>query len=628
MDREANQLMPLRNFAARAWGQAKTPTAKRGNLALGISLGSGYQAIFAALSGAAQQAVITKMKAAGITWIRLDAEWWTVQPTQNGGYDWSVPDASVDVFRAAGMNVLVLLNESPVWARRTAGAVLGTPWQTPDPALYAAYCAAAAVHYTAKGVTAVELWNEPNLDSGATTAAGWGPWSPLGAAELAVAAYPAIKAASPNTWVLSPSLATSSELGTAGTDRTGASWSTVAAGTTTATITCPAAVAGDQYGLLTDLTDGWPLGTIITAASAGTSWTVRPPAWSSAFPAIAAGSGRTVRVSGPQYPPDTMLTQMYAYAAARPMFDALAIHPYTQPVLPAAQLAQFGGWATVPTLRSLMVANGDGAKHMWVTEYGAPTGAGTASWSSALSTATSLTVTCSTAATADVGYQLIAAGLPTGTYISAASAGTSWTARPPTGITLATGLTVGVPVTSITVAATPTAYTINSGTTLTIVVPLASTSSTVILTVTTSGSATTSTSGTTTIPVNSATPAYSYPVGSLVRGLVGQTWGSAISTGTSVAASVLAPGVAAAFGLITEAAQAQAVQQAIQSTVSGTAAGTGLIGSPPWPYAGPLFVYCWSDAGGSAGPFGLVRADDTAKAALQTLASTAATGGL
>lgn len=618
----------LRLFEARGWGQAKTASAKHGNLAIGIAFGSGYQAVFAAMTSAQQQTVISQMKAAGVSWVRIDAEWWTVQPTSGGGFDWSVPDATANVLLAAGLNLVILLNESPVWARRTAGTGLGTPWQTPDPAKYATYCAAAATHYAAKGVHVFELWNEPNLDSGATTAAGWGPWSPLGAAELAVAAYPAIKAADPKAWVLSPSLATSSRFGTIGTDRTGASWSAVTAGATTATITCTGAVASDAYGILTDTTDGWPTGTIISAATAGTGWTVRPPAWMSSFPAIAAGSSKTVRVSGPQYPPDVFLTQMYAYAAGQTMWDALAIHPYTQPVLPASQLAIYGGWAIVPTLRQTMVSHGEAAKAIWVTEVGAPTGAGTATWSSAASTATSLTVTCSTAATADVGYQIVHSSLPTGSYISAASAGVSWTVRPPTGITLATALTSGTAVTSLTVAATATALTIPSGTTLTVVVPLASTASTKTLSVTTSSAVTTSTSGTTSIPITSATPGYSYPVGSLVRGTVGQTFGSAITSGTATAVTILAPGVATAYGMVTEAFQAQVITQVFRSIVAGVPADTGVVGSSPWPYAGPVFVYCWSDAGGSAGPFGLTRADGTTKPALAALTTAWTTGGV
>lgn len=617
-----------RNWAARAWSKAKTADAKRGNLAIGIALGSGYQAYFASLSSSQKTSVINQMKAAGITWIRMDAEWWTVQPS-SGAFDWSVPDATADPLLAAGMNLVILLNTSPLWARRAANTTpLFSPWQTPDPGLYATYCAAAATHYSAKGVHVFELWNEPNLNLGPNSAAGWGHLSPLGFAELAVAAYPAIKNADPAAFVVGGTLATSSEFGTAGSDKTNASWTAVPAGATSATITCSAASSADAYGILTDTADGWPTGTVITAATTGTGWTVKPPVWMSSFPAIAAASGKTARVSNVQYPPDVFLTQAYAYAAGRPMWDALAIHPYTQPVMPAAQLAIYGGWATVPTLRSIMISNGEGAKPMWVTEIGAPTGAATVSWPAALTTDTSLTVSCSTAATADVGYQLTATGLPTGTYISAASAGASWTARPPTGITLATALTSGTAVTSLTVAATSTALTIPSGTTLSVVVPLSSTGSNVTLSATTSGAATTSTAATTTIPISSATPAYSYPVGSLVRGSVGQAWGTAISAGTSVSATILAPGVSPAFGMLDEATQAQLITQVFKSIVSGVPAGGGMIGSPPWPYAGPVFIYSWGDNGGGAGPFGLTRVDGTVKPALAAVTTAASTGGV
>lgn len=622
--------MVLRNYAARGWGQAKTVAARKGNTPIGVALGSGYQALFAAMNSTQQQAVITQMKAAGITWVRMDAEWWTVQPTSGGGFNWTQPDITANAMITGGMNLVVLLNTSPTWARRTANtAPLFSPWQTPDPTSYAAYCAAAVTHYSAMGVHVYELWNEPNLDVGVGTASGWGHKSPLGFAELAKAAYPAIKAADPKSLVLGGTLATYSELGEAGTDRTGASWSAVSAGATSVTVSCANATTGDSYGLLTDTTDGWPLGTVISAVTPGVSWTVIPPAWSASFPAISAGSGKTVRVSSVQYPPDTFLTQAYAAAGGLPMWDALAIHPYTQPVMPASQLPQFGGWATVPTLRNLMINNGEGAKKIWITEIGAPSGAAVASWPSALSSATTLTVSTATAAAADSGYQVIAAGLPTGSYISAVSVAANWTVRPPTGITLITALVSGTPVTSLTVGPTPVALTIGSGTTLSVVVPLASTASNLTFTVTTSASATTSTSGNTTISVTSATPAFSYPTGSLVRGSVGQTWGSAISTGTSVAAKVLAPGVSDAYGIVDEATQAAIIAEAFRSIVSGIPANGTSPGSTRWPYVGgPVFIYCWGDNGGGAGPFGLVRIDGTAKPVLQTLTTVSQTGGV
>lgn len=71
--------------------------------------------------------------------------------------------------------------------------------------------------------------------------------------------------------------------------------------------------------------------------------------------------------------PVTFLTRMYD-AGAKPFFDALSYHPYNyyskfstgmlQPQSPLDQLVR---------MRKTMLSNGDGAKKIWVTEYGAPT---------------------------------------------------------------------------------------------------------------------------------------------------------------------------------------------------------------------------------------------------------------
>lgn len=57
-------------------------------------------------------------------------------------------------------------------------------------------------------------------------------------------------------------------------------------------------------------------------------------------------------------------------------FDAVGDHPYTFPAMPGpadAQSAWQQMYATPTSLRSLMVAHGDGAKRIWGTEFGAPT---------------------------------------------------------------------------------------------------------------------------------------------------------------------------------------------------------------------------------------------------------------
>ncbi len=59
---------------------------------------------------------------------------------------------------------------------------------------------------------------------------------------------------------------------------------------------------------------------------------------------------------------------------AKGYFDAMAYHPYTYPELPTQEVSVGDrGWSRMLSVRSAMVANGDGAKQIWVTEFGAPT---------------------------------------------------------------------------------------------------------------------------------------------------------------------------------------------------------------------------------------------------------------
>jgi polysaccharide biosynthesis protein PslG len=63
-------------------------------------------------------------------------------------------------------------------------------------------------------------------------------------------------------------------------------------------------------------------------------------------------------------------------------FDAVGDHPYSFPQIPSAVTQ--GAWAqmsaTTPSLRSIMVANGDTNKKIWVTEFGAPTNGPDPNW--------------------------------------------------------------------------------------------------------------------------------------------------------------------------------------------------------------------------------------------------------
>lgn len=73
--------------------------------------------------------------------------------------------------------------------------------------------------------------------------------------------------------------------------------------------------------------------------------------------------------------PMDFLRGVYA-SGGQGFFDGIAMHPYTFPYEPTSSLPN--PWKEMyssdPSLHSIMAANGDGAKKIWITEFGAPTG--------------------------------------------------------------------------------------------------------------------------------------------------------------------------------------------------------------------------------------------------------------
>ena len=87
--------------------------------------------------------------------------------------------------------------------------------------------------------------------------------------------------------------------------------------------------------------------------------------------------------------PVTWLRALYALGARR-YFDAVAHHPYTWPELPGGRSSwnpwfQMDGAAT--SLRTVMTANGDAAKQIWITETGTPTNLMSEGWQALMVTA-------------------------------------------------------------------------------------------------------------------------------------------------------------------------------------------------------------------------------------------------
>lgn len=84
-------------------------------------------------------------------------------------------------------------------------------------------------------------------------------------------------------------------------------------------------------------------------------------------PAVDAGDGSEVS-------PVTFVKGIYAAGAGRSL-DAVAMHPYSYPALPRdPSTASWNTYERLPLVHDVMAANGDGAKQIWLTEFGAPTG--------------------------------------------------------------------------------------------------------------------------------------------------------------------------------------------------------------------------------------------------------------
>jgi hypothetical protein len=144
-------------------------------------------------------------QAVGSRWLRVDINWAQIQSGGPSSYAWGPIDAVVQGAQARGMSVLGLIVYTPSWDRPSGtSAAYG-----PSAGSYAAFAAAAVAHYSALGVHAYEVWNEPNM------VASWRPApDPAAYTALLKAAYGAIKGADPSATVVSGGTAPASTNGT------------------------------------------------------------------------------------------------------------------------------------------------------------------------------------------------------------------------------------------------------------------------------------------------------------------------------------------------------------------------------------------------------------------------------
>ncbi len=257
-----------------------TPTTIISNN-FGMSVGE----TFLSLSSTELNARLSDMASLGITWLRFDISWNSIQSSGASTFHWSVIDSLVAAANTHNIKLLPVLDDTPAWARSVSCSSF--LWCPPaDDSAFAAFAAAAVQRYAPQGIHNWEIWNEPNSTSFWSSGA-----DSLEYTNLLKAVYPAIKNKDSSAVVISGGMA-------------------------------PSATGGGNIA------------------------------------------------------PVNYLNQMYQNGA-RPYFDQVGFHPYSYPVKPSYS-ASWNAWSqmslTSMSLRSIMITNGDSAKQIWMTEFGAPTG--------------------------------------------------------------------------------------------------------------------------------------------------------------------------------------------------------------------------------------------------------------
>jgi hypothetical protein len=122
----------------------------------------------------------------GVTLVRCDLNWWTVQPNNGTTFDWTTYDNAVNAAAHFGLTLMFTAGYTPPWARPNplpAGTI--DPSHVPPVHIddYIRFIKAAVSRYSPHGsarvptvvgtVSTWEIWNEPNITGG------WTPVDPV-----------------------------------------------------------------------------------------------------------------------------------------------------------------------------------------------------------------------------------------------------------------------------------------------------------------------------------------------------------------------------------------------------------------------------------------------------------------
>jgi hypothetical protein len=123
------------------------------------------------VSSLANTQTYTRMQDADPTWIRRNSlDWSQVQPTKNGGYNWSAASAlEADMIKASqmGSKLLLIVRGTPTWAQKYAGSGCG-PIATSEFSSFGSFLNAAVQRYSVAPYN-VKYWEIYNEEDGPIT---------------------------------------------------------------------------------------------------------------------------------------------------------------------------------------------------------------------------------------------------------------------------------------------------------------------------------------------------------------------------------------------------------------------------------------------------------------------------
>ncbi|HEV7887314.1 MAG TPA: glycosyl hydrolase [Acidimicrobiales bacterium] len=158
------------------------------------AFGAQFHATWGDYTDAQRAAVLDKLAAAHVQWVRVDVGWRALEETGKGQfsqYQFDLADKIATMAQARGIKVLATLWGSPAWANG-GGGMSKPPANVND---YADIAGTAASRLRGK-IAAWEIWNEPNLGGF------WQGTDAVKYAQMVRAAYPRFKAGDPNALVL------------------------------------------------------------------------------------------------------------------------------------------------------------------------------------------------------------------------------------------------------------------------------------------------------------------------------------------------------------------------------------------------------------------------------------------